>query len=287
MPTGSCLCGVVRWEVTAPYEWMGHCHCSMCRKHHVSLFASNFGVAPEKFRWLQGQDAVAGYRSSQGFERAFCRHCGSVLPDTSTPVVICPAGSLPDLDMKPQVHIFFASRSPSYECNDELPRFDEYPPGFGTPVSGKSRGALKEGVVEGSCLCGEVAFEFDEVPTKMVNCHCSRCRISRGAAHGTNVFSRAENLRWVRGAERVKTYKVPDAMMFGTAFCERCGSKLPALFEKINRYLVPVGVLDTTLALKPRVNVHVASKAAWFDIADSLPRFDTMPPRERAGEFFY
>ncbi|MGH8189559.1 MAG: GFA family protein, partial [Steroidobacteraceae bacterium] len=43
MPTGSCLCGVVRWEVSAPYQWMGHCHCSMCRKHHGSLFASNVG----------------------------------------------------------------------------------------------------------------------------------------------------------------------------------------------------------------------------------------------------
>lgn len=143
-----------------------------------------------------------------------------------------------------------------------------------TAVSGKASAALKEGVVQGSCLCGDVAFEFDEVPTKMVNCHCSRCRISRGAAHGTNVFSKAEKLRWVRGAERVKTYKVPGAVMYGTAFCERCGSKLPALFEKSGRYLVPVGVLDTVLR---------SSRASTFTSA-RRPRGSISPTRCRSSK---
>ena len=31
---GRCLCGDVVFEADAPFEFMGHCHCSMCRKHH-------------------------------------------------------------------------------------------------------------------------------------------------------------------------------------------------------------------------------------------------------------
>ena len=43
------------------------------------------------------------------------------------------------------------------------------------------------GVVRGSCLCGDVAFELRGKPLRMTNCHCSRCRRGRSAAHATNL----------------------------------------------------------------------------------------------------
>ena len=49
MPTGSCLCGDVAFEITGPVEQMGHCHCSMCRKFHGSAFATFGVVAPGRF----------------------------------------------------------------------------------------------------------------------------------------------------------------------------------------------------------------------------------------------
>lgn len=288
MTQGACLCGAVRYEVSGPYRWMSHCHCSMCRKHHGSLYSTTVGVDHENFRWLQGQNEVIHYRTSETFERPACRHCGSVVPDTVFKFVVCPAGTLDiDLEMKPQAHIFVASRSPMCEITDKLPQFDEYPPGYGTAVPGVSREAGNGDVVRGSCLCGEVAFELDVRPTKVVNCHCSRCRRSRGAPHATNVFTRANNLRWTKGAEKVKNYRVPDAYTFSTAFCQECGGLLPALFDKINAYLVPVGTLDTSLDARPGIHIYVGSKAPWFEITDSLPQFEGMPPRERFVELFF
>ena len=287
MTLGACLCGAVRYEISGPYKWMTHCHCSMCRKHHGSLYGTTVGVDPQNFRWLAGEKAITHYRSSDAFERPFCSHCGSVVPDTISGTVIVPAGNLEnDLDMKPRAHIFVGSRSPmGGPITDSLRRFDEYPPGYGNAVE-RPAAVLQDGVVQGSCLCGQVAFEIDATPKKMVNCHCSRCRRSRGAAHGTNVFTRRDDLRWVRGAEHVRTYKVPDAMLFANTFCDTCGSKLPALMEKFGLYLVPVGVLDTTLDLTPGINIYVGSKAPWFDITDTLPQFEAMPPRERFAELF-
>ena len=40
---GSCLCGGVRYETTAPLQGASHCHCSMCRKAHGAAFGS-YGV---------------------------------------------------------------------------------------------------------------------------------------------------------------------------------------------------------------------------------------------------
>ena len=288
MTTGSCLCGAVRYEASGPYVWMAHCHCSMCRRHHGSLYGTTVGVNPENFRWLQGEDAIVHYRSSDAFERPFCRHCGSTVPDTSGDHRICPAGALDEsLEMKPQAHIFVASKSPMCEITDSLLQFEEYPPGYGAAVQPKARPPLPQGAVQGSCLCGEVAFAVDETPTKVINCHCSRCRRSRGAAHATNFFVQTDKLRWLRGADRVRTFKMPEAFMYTTGFCSTCGSLMPSLFDKIGRYIVPVGALDAPLAARPGLHIHVGSKASWFDITDTLPQFEAMPPRERIAEFFF
>ena len=290
MSPGSCLCGTVRYEITGPYQWMTHCHCSMCRKHHGSLFGTFIGVAPENFRWLQGEDAVVHYRSSPAFGRPFCSRCGSPVPDTSGPVVNCPVGGLDsDPDAKPRAHIFVNSKSPMHEITDELRRFDEYPPGHGTALPTPQNPAVNtEGTaLHGSCLCGAVAFEIDEQPRNLVNCHCSRCRKSRGAAHGTNFFARLEKLRWTRGEDKVRTYQVPEAELFNVSFCADCGSTLPSAFTPIKRYIVPAGALDTPLPIKVGINIWVGSKAPWFDVTDGLPQYEEMPPMDRVREVMF
>src|SRR5215510_1674886 len=67
MTTGACLCGAVRYEISGPYKWMTHCHCSMCRKHHGSLYGTTVGVDPKNFRWIAGEEAITVYRSSDVF----------------------------------------------------------------------------------------------------------------------------------------------------------------------------------------------------------------------------
>src|SRR5262245_16490348 len=188
MTTGSCLCGTVRYEVSGPHKWMAHCHCSMCRKHHGSLYSSNLGADPAKFRWVGGEKDVVHYQSSASLARAFCGHCGSPVPDIVGDTCFIPAGSLDaDPGIKPGAHIFVGSKAPMEVITDALPQFEAYPPGYGDAVAGPAAPTPKEDAVQGSCLCGDIAFEIATAPQRMVNCHCSRCRKSRGAAHGTNV----------------------------------------------------------------------------------------------------
>lgn len=281
---GSCLCGAVRFEITGPNKWFTHCHCSMCRKHHGALYGTSIGIEQQNFKWLQGEADIVHYRSSPAFERPFCKHCGSVVPDTSGEVVVVPAGTVEgELDMQPRAHIFVASKSPMSEISDELKQFDAYPPGYGTVLPTPERKGMG---FQGSCLCDAVEFVIDAVPTRLVQCHCSRCRKSRGAAHGANTFVDQTSLRFTRGADHVREFKLPGGFMFATSFCDCCGSKLPTLFAPMKKYMVPVGALDTPFTVKSRVNIYVDSKAPWFAITDSYPQFAELPPRERFAEFF-
>lgn len=70
---GSCHCGRVQFEVRTELTRVSECNCSICRRkgylHHM--------VSPDRFRLLQGQDALAAYQFGTG--RAvhhFCRYCG-------------------------------------------------------------------------------------------------------------------------------------------------------------------------------------------------------------------
>ena len=44
-------------------------------------------------------------------------------------------------------------------------------------------------MVRGSCLCGGVRFEADEIPI-MTSCHCSMCRKAGGGAFGCFAHAR-------------------------------------------------------------------------------------------------
>lgn len=75
MPTyqGSCHCGEVRFEVDTDLGKVVRCNCSMCRRRGAVMTR----VAPEHFRLLAGEQALATYQFHT--ERAthyFCRTCG-------------------------------------------------------------------------------------------------------------------------------------------------------------------------------------------------------------------
>lgn len=282
MALGTCLCGAQRYELGGPLSMMLHCHCSMCRKHHGAVFATFVAGPHTAFRWLQGESEAVRYRSSEQGVRAFCRHCGSVAPTLAPEAgfAIAPAGNLEgDLGgVKPEAHMFVASKAAWYAIADSLPQHAGMPPEFGGGMGlDRPRVAQRDGVADGSCLCGEVAYEL-RAPMRMYHCHCSRCRRGRSAAHATNAMVKLDDFAFTRGEELVAQYKVPEAARFGVAFCTTCGGKVPRVSRERGVVVAPVGPLDTDPLMRPQGHIYVASKAPWFDIADGLPQYDEMPP---------
>ena len=76
--SGSCFCGAIRFSVTPPTLFCGHCHCSMCRRSHGAAFVTWFAVPPERFL-LERDAELARFASSTHGTRSFCRRCGSTL----------------------------------------------------------------------------------------------------------------------------------------------------------------------------------------------------------------
>jgi hypothetical protein len=272
---GSCLCGDVAWQVDGPVELMSHCHCSRCRKAHGTAFATYLRADAGDFE-LRGRDRIHGFESQPGFMRPSCRRCGSVVPD-GVPFeakVSFPAGPLDDdPGVRPLAHIFVASKAPWYEITDALPRFDAYPPGFDFAVlPDRPRPPARPGVVRGSCLCGGVGFVVEGPATTARYCHCLRCRKARAAAHATNLVAPIASVRFERGADRVRTFELPEARFFSQSFCADCGGKLPRLDPGRAIAIVPMGALDDDPAIAIHEQIWVGSKAPWYDITDAIPQ---------------
>lgn len=129
---GSCACGTVTYEIEGPFNVMGNCHCSICRKTHGAAFVTWGLLGPGQFRWLSGEALLGKLRSSPGRERLFCRQCGTPLASSHDDAVGEVAiGTLDgDPGQRPAEHIFVGSKAPWHDITDRLPQHPTWPPGM-------------------------------------------------------------------------------------------------------------------------------------------------------------
>ena len=128
---GSCLCGGVQFEITAPFVWASHCHCSRCRKHSGAFGGTQGRVPREGFRLLQGEELITVYQPpDDGRVKAFCKVCGSSLFGNVWPEGEQIGVRLGALDGDPGIRPRWrqwVSSSPAWYAipEDGLPRFPE------------------------------------------------------------------------------------------------------------------------------------------------------------------
>lgn len=127
---GSCLCGVVRFEVDEFTPQVAHCHCSMCRKFHGAAYATIASVSRSRFRWIEGENALKGFTAENGTTRTFCSHCGSSLmfssPGAPEETVEIALGAVDgNVPVEPNAHIFVASGTNWTTLSDGLPQYEE------------------------------------------------------------------------------------------------------------------------------------------------------------------
>jgi hypothetical protein len=128
---GSCLCGAVRFEVEGSFEHFFLCHCSYCRKDTGSAHGANLFSNTAKLTWLAGENQVATYHlPSTRHAKSFCKTCGSALPrlPTDGSALVVPAGSLESpVTMRPNAHIFVASRADWDRELETVPMIERLP----------------------------------------------------------------------------------------------------------------------------------------------------------------
>lgn len=129
---GSCLCGVIEYEVDRLDMPIVHCHCRTCRKAHAAAFVSTAGVKREHFRWTRGEEKLSVFESSPGKLRYFCAVCGSHLAAErlAQPHIVLRVATLDeDPGSRPAMHIWRSHDVPWLQDEEGIPLYQEWQPG--------------------------------------------------------------------------------------------------------------------------------------------------------------
>ena len=153
--TGGCGCGAVRFEVTEPPVGAGYCHCTRCRHRTGGAASLQTRTARGSFRLTAGEADLSVWAPGGGFEKVFCRQCGSALfsrdPDDASIVSVRFGAFDDDPPIRPTYRAFvdFAAAFEPIP-DDGLARYGE-----GRPTLGS----------RGHALAGERSAPGGEPPT--------------------------------------------------------------------------------------------------------------------------
>jgi hypothetical protein len=114
---GSCLCGAIRFELSELPTQAGYCHCTRCQRRTGTAASAQARIDGRTFRLTAGEDALAAWRHPDGgFEKCFCRRCGSHLfsrhPVDATQMSIRMAAFDEDPGVRPSWRTYVAYAAP-------------------------------------------------------------------------------------------------------------------------------------------------------------------------------
>ncbi len=131
--TGGCLCGGVRFEVTASLVSAVYCHCTRCQRRTGSAAAASARIEPGTLRVVEGADLVRGYEPADGFAKDFCGRCGAALwarnPQDPDQLAVRLGSFDADPGIRPSARQFVAYAAAWEPLPDDgLPRYPERRP---------------------------------------------------------------------------------------------------------------------------------------------------------------
>ena len=138
---------------------------------------------------------------------------------------------------------------------------------------------MSEGI-SGGCACGAVRYQLKSAPFDAGWCHCRTCQLNSGAPAMVFASVPTDDFVIVAGEDKVKRFK---SSSFGhRLFCGECGTPLLMRVDHQPETAdFSVATLDEPDAVAPGFHIFWASRVAWFDPGDELPRHDRFRPDTR------
>jgi hypothetical protein len=132
-------------------------------------------------------------------------------------------------------------------------------------------------MIEGSCLCGGIRYQYDGEIEEISICHCSQCRKAQGSAFAAVSPVTAARFKVLAGVELLKEFRSsPDK---ARVFCANCGSPIySAKDDAPELRRLRLGTVDTPFTCANAFHIFTASKASWWDCDDGLPSFAERRP---------
>ena len=125
--------------------------------------------------------------------------------------------------------------------------------------------------LKGSCLCGAVRYEADQIDMPIVHCHCVTCRKAHASAFATSAGVMRGHFRWTAGETKLRTY--PSSRDKLRHYCSECGTHLMAERLAQPHVLVRVATLDDDPGQRPARHIWASHAVPWLTDGADVPRY--------------
>ncbi len=131
--------------------------------------------------------------------------------------------------------------------------------------------------IEGSCMCGAVAYRALRLAGPIVHCHCRTCRKSHAAAFASTARVHRSEFAWLRGEDLLTCFESSPGKL--RRFCSQCGSHVVAERLAEDQVILRVATLDDDPASRPAASIWRSHEVPWLERNDATPSFDEAPQR--------
>jgi len=125
--------------------------------------------------------------------------------------------------------------------------------------------------LKGSCLCGAVRYEVDQLDMSIGHCHCTTCRKAHAAAYASTAGVMREHFRWVAGEEKLSAFESSPGKL--RRFCSVCGTHLLAERPAQPHVILRVPTLDDDPGIGPTMHIWTSHDVPWLRDGDGVPRY--------------
>jgi hypothetical protein len=132
--------------------------------------------------------------------------------------------------------------------------------------------------MKGSCACGTIQYEIDQLDSPIEHCYCRTCRKSHAAAFNSAALVDRSHFRWLGGRDKLSSFESSPGKM--RQFCSICGSHLIADRPDCSYIFLRVATLDDDPGVAAAFGIWVSDRVPWLR-NEGLPSFAEDPP---AGE---
>ncbi|MDO8698574.1 MAG: GFA family protein [Pseudomonas sp.] len=134
----------------------------------------------------------------------------------------------------------------------------------------------KAAMIKGSCLCGAIGYELDNLDMPIAHCHCLTCQKAHTAAFASTAGVLREHFRWTHGEERLAKFESsPGKFRY---FCSACGSHLIAERPSQSHVIVRIATLDDDPQARPAEHIWTAHDRPWLS-AEGIPSHPQFKPQ--------
>ncbi|KAJ8065022.1 hypothetical protein OCU04_007324 [Sclerotinia nivalis] len=98
---------------------------------------------------------------------------------------------------------------------------------------------------QGSCLCGQIVYEFTGEPTLTALCHCHACQKWCGATSSSNLLVPRDQFKLLQGTPNTFEARGDSGKINKRSFCGNCGTNLFGELEIMPDFVgIKAGALD-------------------------------------------